>query len=252
MDIVSPKQRSRIMAAVPQRDSAPELIVRRMSHAMGFRYRLHVRSLPGSPDIVFPRLRKVIFVHGCFWHRHRCKRATTPATRRRFWLTKFEQYSRDSGAGIHSVKYIYQTTYQELIALRDRLDPDAESLPSSNEAARLAMVLGVSGEFEFQGESERRNTGDFYSVDPVVAKFAKNEWLRSAAQTVLPRRVHQGLRKFLARRTSSRATTGRWRLNEAEQELILQDLSSDLKRLVHHYGVDAEGVWSIPLEYLRD
>jgi DNA mismatch endonuclease (patch repair protein) len=83
--------RSRIMAAVPQRDSKPELIVRRLIHGMGYRYRLHVRDLPGSPDIVLPRLRKIIFVHGCFWHRHRCKRATTPATRRRFWLTKFEQ-----------------------------------------------------------------------------------------------------------------------------------------------------------------
>lgn len=91
MDVVDKKTRSRMMAAVPQRDSAPELIVRRLTHRMGYRYRLHVRSLPGSPDIVFPRLQKVIFVHGCFWHRHRCKRATTPATRRRFWRTKFEQ-----------------------------------------------------------------------------------------------------------------------------------------------------------------
>lgn len=79
------------MAAVPQRDSKPELIVRRLIHGMGYRYRLCVRDLPGSPDIVLPKLRKIIFVHGCFWHRHRCKRATTPATRRRFWLTKFEQ-----------------------------------------------------------------------------------------------------------------------------------------------------------------
>ncbi|MCH8253219.1 MAG: DNA mismatch endonuclease Vsr [Planctomycetes bacterium] len=91
MDVVDKKTRSRMMAAVPQRNSAPELVVRRMAHGMGYRYRLHVRSLPGTPDIVFPRLRKVVFVHGCFWHRHRCKRATTPATRRRFWLTKFEQ-----------------------------------------------------------------------------------------------------------------------------------------------------------------
>ena len=79
------------MAAVPQRDSKPELIVRRLIHGMGYRYRLHVRDLPGSPDIVLPRLRKIIFVHGCFWHRHRCKRATTPATRRAFWAEKFEQ-----------------------------------------------------------------------------------------------------------------------------------------------------------------
>ena len=85
------KVRSRIMAAVPQRDSKPEMVVRRLVHAMGYRYRLHVRDLSGSPDIVFPSLSKIIFVHGCFWHRHRCRKATTPATRKRFWLEKFEQ-----------------------------------------------------------------------------------------------------------------------------------------------------------------
>ena len=90
MDIVSRRTRSRMMAAVPQKGSKPEMIVRRLVHAMGYRYRLHVRELPGSPDLVFPRLHKAIFVHGCFWHRHRCRRATTPATRRAFWLRKFE------------------------------------------------------------------------------------------------------------------------------------------------------------------
>ena len=85
------KVRSRIMAAVPQRDSKPEMVVRRLVHAMGYRYRLHVRDLSGSPDIVFPSLSKIIFVHGCFWHRHRCRKATTPATRKRFWFEKFEQ-----------------------------------------------------------------------------------------------------------------------------------------------------------------
>lgn len=84
------KVRSRIMAAVPQRDSKPEMVVRRLVHAMGYRYRLHVRDLSGSPDVVLPRLSKIIFVHGCFWHRHRCRKATTPATRKRFWLEKFE------------------------------------------------------------------------------------------------------------------------------------------------------------------
>lgn len=90
MDIVTKDTRSRMMAAVPQKHSKPEIVVRKLAHGMGFRYRLHDRDLPGSPDLVFPRLGKVVFVHGCFWHRHRCKRATTPATRRKFWHQKFE------------------------------------------------------------------------------------------------------------------------------------------------------------------
>ena len=91
LDVVSSKVRSRMMAAVPRCDSKPEMVVRRLIHAMGYRYRLHVRDLSGSPDLVFPSLSRIIFVHGCFWHRHWCRKATTPATRKRFWIEKFEQ-----------------------------------------------------------------------------------------------------------------------------------------------------------------
>jgi DNA mismatch endonuclease (patch repair protein) len=79
------------MAAVKSRDTTPELIVRRLAHALGYRYRLHLRSLPGAPDLVFPRLRKVIFVSGCFWHRHTCGRCRIPATRRSYWLAKIDR-----------------------------------------------------------------------------------------------------------------------------------------------------------------
>lgn len=78
------------MASVPQRNTTPEMAVRLMAHGLGFRYRLHRRDLPGTPDIVFPRLHKVIFVHGCFWHRHAgCRLTTTPKTRVAFWKKKF-------------------------------------------------------------------------------------------------------------------------------------------------------------------
>src|SRR5438046_816449 len=79
------------MGAVKSKDTTPELIVRRLVHAMGYRYRLHVASLPGNPDLVFPRMRKVIFVSGCFWHRHGCGRCRIPATRRGYWVKKLER-----------------------------------------------------------------------------------------------------------------------------------------------------------------
>ncbi|MDX8518725.1 very short patch repair endonuclease [Mesorhizobium dulcispinae] len=83
--------RSALMARVRGANTKPELIVRRAAHALGYRFRLHRRDLPGSPDLVFPRLRVALFVHGCFWHRHEnCRRATTPKTRTLFWSTKFE------------------------------------------------------------------------------------------------------------------------------------------------------------------
>jgi DNA mismatch endonuclease, patch repair protein len=79
------------MARVTGRDTRPEMAVRRAAHALGLRYRLHRPDLPGRPDLVFPRHRGVIFVHGCFWHRHPgCRRTTSPKTRREFWQAKFD------------------------------------------------------------------------------------------------------------------------------------------------------------------
>lgn len=87
-DTVTPAERSRIMAAVKSRDTGPEMIVRRLVHGLGYRYRLHDRSLPGCPDLVLPRLDAVILVHGCFWHRHRCPRCRVPSSRRGYWTDK--------------------------------------------------------------------------------------------------------------------------------------------------------------------
>ena len=79
------------MSRIQGKDTKPEMIVRKMVHALGYRYRLHVRSLPGCPDLVFPSRHKVIFVHGCFWHRHHCKYGrVTPATRKSFWQKKLQ------------------------------------------------------------------------------------------------------------------------------------------------------------------
>jgi DNA mismatch endonuclease, patch repair protein len=87
------------MARVRGKDTSPELVVRKLIHSLGFRYRLHVGNLPGRPDLVFRKRRKVIFVHGCFWHRHDktgCKLARLPKTRLGFWVPKLEaNASRD-------------------------------------------------------------------------------------------------------------------------------------------------------------
>ena len=84
--------RSANMAKIGPKDTRPELVVRRLLHGLGYRYRLHRRDLPGTPDICFPARKKVIFVHGCFWHRHDgCQRTTTPKTRASFWESKFQQ-----------------------------------------------------------------------------------------------------------------------------------------------------------------
>ncbi len=90
-DALTKTQRSYNMSRIRGKDTTPEMIVRRLVHSMGYRYRLHVRSLPGTPDIVFHSRRQAIFVHGCFWHRHSCKLGRPmPKTRRSFWKTKLE------------------------------------------------------------------------------------------------------------------------------------------------------------------
>lgn len=92
MDNLSPELRSRHMRSVRRQHTKPELIVRRIAHSLGFRFRLHRKDLPGSPDLVFPRHRKIIFVHGCFWHGHaECRYATVPKTRTDWWVAKLEK-----------------------------------------------------------------------------------------------------------------------------------------------------------------
>lgn len=86
------------MAGIKGKNTVPELVLRQAMHKRGFRFRLHVKQLPGRPDLLFPKYKAAVFVHGCFWHRHRnCRYATTPATRTEFWQTKFAaNVARDS------------------------------------------------------------------------------------------------------------------------------------------------------------
>lgn len=88
---IGPEQRSRNMAAVKNKNTVPELTVRKTLHRLGYRFRLHRRDLPGNPDIVLPRHRAVVFVHGCFWHGHNCRRGARPATRIEFWNAKLDR-----------------------------------------------------------------------------------------------------------------------------------------------------------------
>lgn len=101
VDIVDARTRSQMMSNIRGKDTKPELALRRALHARGFRFRLHVENVPGRPDIVFPKYRAVVFVHGCFWHRHAgCRYATVPKTREDFWNKKFAaNVSRD--AAVH-------------------------------------------------------------------------------------------------------------------------------------------------------
>ncbi len=104
VDTLTPAERSERMSRVRARDTKPELRLRRLIHGMGFRYRLHVAKLPGTPDLVFPGRRAVIFLHGCFWHRHPgCKLARMPKSRLDFWKPKLEGNRRRDLANLEKL-----------------------------------------------------------------------------------------------------------------------------------------------------
>jgi DNA mismatch endonuclease (patch repair protein) len=112
-DQFTPTERSRVMRAVKSGDTTPELVVRRLVHALGYRFRLHRRDLPGRPDLVFPRLGKVILVHGCFWHRHACEAGqSTPASRLDYWNAKF---ARNVERDRHSVRRLRRLGWRVLV-----------------------------------------------------------------------------------------------------------------------------------------
>ncbi len=113
MDTLTNTQRSQLMSRIRDRNTKPEMAVRRLVHGLGFRYRLHVRNLPGCPDLVFSARQKTIFVHGCYWHRHNCpKGRSVPTTNRDFWETKFaENRARDQ----RSLRKLTRTGWRVLV-----------------------------------------------------------------------------------------------------------------------------------------
>ncbi|WP_308719825.1 very short patch repair endonuclease [Komagataeibacter xylinus] len=125
-DTISAERRSWNMSRIRGRDTGPEMRLRSLLHRVGFRFRLHAKELPGKPDIVLPKYHTVIFVHGCFWHRHEgCRNATKPATRTEFWQAKFDgNVARDkrNKAALEAAGWTVITVWEcELKANADRL-----------------------------------------------------------------------------------------------------------------------------------
>jgi DNA mismatch endonuclease (patch repair protein) len=125
----TPEQRSQIMRAVKGADTAPEMTVRRLIHGMGFRFRLHRKDLPGKPDIVLPRLHRVVFVNGCFWHGHDCARgARAPKANAEYWCAKIAGNSQRDAANLAALEakgwraeVVWECQLKELGKVKTRL-----------------------------------------------------------------------------------------------------------------------------------
>lgn len=123
-DTFTREQRSRIMSLIRSKDTKPEMTVRLLVHSLGHRYRLHVRDLPGTPDLVFPRLQKVINVSGCFWHMHECHRFSLPVSRRDYWtarLTRNKRRDRRTRAALRRLGWDVLTVWQCQLGDRAKL-----------------------------------------------------------------------------------------------------------------------------------
>lgn len=136
MDRLSVNRRSWLMSRVRSENTTPELTVRKYLHALGFRYRLHGKELPGKPDIVLPKYRTVVFVHGCFWHRHRgCRYASMPKSNVKFWMGKFElNVARDkrNAAALRKAGWRCLTIWGCETKLNENLDRLAERIVTCN------------------------------------------------------------------------------------------------------------------------
>jgi len=133
------------MSRIQGKNTGPEIFVRSLLHRMGYRFRLHVKALPGKPDIVLPGYRAVVFVHGCFWHRHRgCRNCTVPTNRRKFWIKKLETNAvRDSRneAALRRAGWRVIVVWECEVEKRERI------------AQRLARLLGEGRAREAEGKA---------------------------------------------------------------------------------------------------
>lgn len=143
MDSVRPEKRSWIMAQVKGRDTGPEKTVRSLLHHLGYRFRLQRKDLPGKPDIVLPRFKTALFVHGCFWHRHPgCKRATTPTSSTDYWNAKFSrtmardaQNKKDLEALGWRVLIVWECELKDIKSLQDKIEKNFAPLLRSYECS---------------------------------------------------------------------------------------------------------------------
>lgn len=129
MDSFSKEKRSEIMSRVRSKNTRPEILVRKLVFSLGFRYRLHRKDLPGKPDLVFPGRKKIIFVHGCFWHGHRCKKGAPPKSRLEYWLPKIAENKRRDRTVLRKLKregwsvlIIWQCQLKKLMIVRNRIE----------------------------------------------------------------------------------------------------------------------------------
>ncbi len=170
-DIVDAKTRSRMMASVKRRGTLPELAVQHALRRVGYRLLLNRKALPGSPDVVIPDLRAVVFVHGCFWHRHGCERTTTPSSNSLYWKRKFEENLRRDRRNRRQLRRMGWRTFTVWECRRAR---DVERVIRA--LAELGRSAGATG---LEARSRRDESGGAHDELPSGGEGGSPSWQRS-------------------------------------------------------------------------
>jgi DNA mismatch endonuclease (patch repair protein) len=180
VDIFSPSQRSRLMARINSKDTKPEWVLRSALHRLGFRYRLGGAGLPGRPDLVLPRYRTAIFVHGCFWHRHPgCRRATMPRRNAAFWAAKLEANVRRDADNVRALE---QAGWQVLTLWECALYRDPVAVAETVAAALTAVIPRPGAEGPGQYPSLDRNALLAVAEEKVRYRVRKRAPVMDAAE----------------------------------------------------------------------
>ena len=157
VDIVDAETRHRMMSGIRGKNTKPELQIRRLLFARGFRYRLHLKGLPGKPDLVLTKHRAVIFVHGCFWHRHHCHLFKWPSTRRDFWREKIDrnvERDRKNETRLHDEGWRVATVWECALKGRIRLEPDEVADQLSNWLQCTISTIEIKGKPDKEARGE--------------------------------------------------------------------------------------------------
>lgn len=143
-DTLTPQERSERMSRIRGKDSASEIRLRRLIHGMGYRYRLHVKTLPGTPDLVFPARKAVIFMHGCFWHRHQdCRLARMPKSRVAYWREKLEANRRRDD---ENVRRLNELGWSVLVVWECQMKE--KDMNEVSNVVRRFLADGTGGEYD--------------------------------------------------------------------------------------------------------
>jgi DNA mismatch endonuclease, patch repair protein len=152
-DVVSRSVRSRMMSSIRSKNTRPEIMIRQGLHRVGFRFRLHAKHLPGRPDIVLPKWNAVIFVHGCFWHGHRCHLYRPPKTRRQFWLKKIRRNRR---VDIRAVQALRKDKWRVGMVWECAIKGRAKLPPAEVFRRCTSWIDSASPFLEIKGKTRRR------------------------------------------------------------------------------------------------